>query len=148
MGLFSNATAKKESGTLTLSPAEAFTAVLTTAMAADGYATDEELRILRDNLFSMQLFKPLDEDARLHMLERVLKLLESPGPEALLVGARSVLEADLRETAFAMAADMVTSDGELAEEEKSYLDRLRETLDVNEEMAGLLITALAIKNRG
>ncbi|MEM6503756.1 MAG: tellurite resistance TerB family protein [Cyanobacteria bacterium P01_C01_bin.89] len=148
MGLFSNATANKESDTLNLSPAEAFTAVLTTAMAADGYATDEELRILRDNLFSMQLFKPLDEEARLHMLERVLKLLENPGPEALLVGARSVLEAELRETAFAMAADMVTSDGDLAEEEQSYLNSLRDTLDVNQDMADLLVTAMTIKNRG
>ncbi|MEM9772516.1 MAG: tellurite resistance TerB family protein [Cyanobacteria bacterium P01_D01_bin.73] len=148
MGLFSNATAAKESDTLKLSPAEAFTAVLTTAMAADGYASDEELRMLRDNLFSMQLFKPLDDEARLHMLERVLKLLENPGPEALLVEARSVLKAELRETAFAMAADMVTSDGCLADEEQSYLDRLRETLDIQQDMADLLITAMGVKNRG
>ena len=148
MGLFNNGTMVRPASPLKLTVAEAFTAVLTTAMAADGYATDEELRTMRDDLFSMQLFMSLDEEARLHMLDRVLKLLQSPGPEALLATAQSVLPSDLRETAFAMAADMVTSDGTLAEEEQTYLDQLKNTLQITDDLADLLTTAMTIKNRG
>ena len=147
MGLFNKATATAATP-LKLNVAEAFTAVLTTAMAADGYATDEELRTMRDDLSSMQLFKSLDEEARLHMLERILKLLQSPGPEALLAAAQGVLPEALRETAFAMAADMVTSDGSLAEEEQAYLEQLQGTLQISSSLAQSLITAMTIKNRG
>ena len=147
MGLF-NKTAVTAETPLKLNVAEAFTAVLTTAMAADGYATDEELRMMRDDLSSMQLFKSLDEEARLHMLDRILKLLQSPGPEALLTAAQGVLPEELRETAFAMAADMVTSDGSLAEEEQAYLEKLQNTLQISPSLAQSLITAMTIKNRG
>lgn len=155
MGLFNrtanstaNATLNPETGPLKLTVTEAFTAVLTTAMAADGYATEEELRLMRDDLFSMQLFKALDEEERLHMLDRVLKLVQTPGPEVLLTSAPALLSPELRETAFAMAADIVTSDGSIAVEETAYLEQLQAALEIPTELAELLIKAMTIKNRG
>ena len=155
MGLFNrtanstaNATLNPETGPLKLTVTEAFTAVLTTAMAADGYATEEELRLMRDDLFSMQLFKALDEEERLHMLDRVLKLVQTPGPEVLLTSAQALLSPELRETAFAMAADIVTSDGSIAVEETAYLEQLQTALEIPTELAELLIKAMTIKNRG
>lgn len=127
---------------------EAFAGILVAAMAADGYAADEEVRTLRDDLYRMQLFKGYDEEHLAKMLDKLLGILNQQGDESLFLAAQAALPPELKDTAFAVAADMVLTDGTLADEEQVFLDRLRDALAVSAETAEMLVQAMAIKNRG
>ncbi|MBD2161441.1 tellurite resistance TerB family protein [Limnothrix sp. FACHB-1083] len=135
-------------GTITLSSPEAFAAILVIAMAADGYATDEEVCTLRDSLYRMQLFKRFDEEHMAKMIDKLLGIMQAQGPDALFQGAQVALPEDLRETAYAVAADMTLTDGTLDASEQEFLTELASALAISPQTAELLITAMTIKNRG
>lgn len=145
MGLFDKSSAKTA---VLLDGAEAFAAILVIAMAADGYATEEEIRTLRSDLYRMQLFSRYDAEEMTKLLEKLLHLLQKRGTEALFEGARNSLPPDLRDTAYAVAADLVLSDGTFAEEEKEFLDRLAVGLEIDGAIADMLVKAMVIKNKG
>lgn len=149
MGLLDNVFQKSTpSGTITLSPPESFAAILVIAMAADGYATEEEVRTLRDSLYRMQLFKRFDEEHMAKMIDKLLDIMRKQGPDVLFQAAQVSLPDDLRETAYAVAADMTLTDGTLDESEKEFLAELAATLAIPADTADLLIRAMTIKNRG
>ncbi|HEY9688867.1 MAG TPA: tellurite resistance TerB family protein, partial [Coleofasciculaceae cyanobacterium] len=107
MGLLDNVFRKSTpDGTIALSPPESFAAILVIAMAADGYATDEEVRTLRDSLYRMQLFKRFDEEHMAKMIDKLLGIMQKQGPDVLFHAAQASVPSDLRETAYAVAADM------------------------------------------
>lgn len=149
MGLLDNAFQKSTpDGTITLSSPESFAAILVIAMAADGYATDEEVRTLRDSLYRMQLFKRFDEEHMVKMIDKLLDIMRQQGPDALFQAAQASLPNDLRETAYAVAADMTLTDGTFDESEKDFLGELAVALAIPADTADLLIHAMTIKNRG
>lgn len=145
MGLFNKGPATTA---VRLDGAESFAAILVIAMAADGYATEEEIRTLRSDLYRMQLFSRYDAEEMTKLLEKLLHLLQKQGAEALFEGARAALPADLRDTAYAVAADLVLSDGTFAEEEKEFLDHLAAGLGIEAATAEMLVRAMVIKNKG
>ncbi len=65
-----------------------------------------------------------------------------------MTSSKEVLQADLRETAFAVAADLTLADGVLAKGEKDILTKIQESLDVPEDKAANIIEVMLIKNRG
>ncbi len=149
MGLLDNVFQKSTpDGTIALSPPESFAAILVIAMAADGYATEEEVRTLRDSLYRMQLFKRFDEEHMAKMIDKLLDIMRKQGPDVLFQAAQVALPSDLRETAYAVAADMTLTDGTLDESEKEFLAELAATLAIPADTADLLIRAMTIKNRG
>jgi DnaJ-domain-containing protein 1 len=133
---------------IALSPPEAFAAILVIAMAADGYATDEEVRTLRDSLFRMQLFKRFDEEHMARMIDKLLGIMQRQGPDVLFQGAKEALPEELRETAYAVSADMTLTDGTLDDSERDFLHELAEALQISAQTADLLVRAMTIKNRG
>ena len=69
-------------------------------------------------------------------------------PAEVFAAAKNALTAQLRETAFAIATDLVLVDGVFTTEEKEFLVELSEALDISDEMGNKIIEVMTIKNCG
>ncbi|MGB5973838.1 MAG: tellurite resistance TerB family protein, partial [Nodosilinea sp.] len=74
--------------------------------------------------------------------------LKEEGPGALVYQSKTVLPQDLRETAFAIATDLVLSDRTLTPQEQSFLEDLCVILDIPNPTAQQIVQVMTIKNRG
>lgn len=132
----------------TLSPAEAFACIALVAIAADGYLSDQEGRDMTTMLARMRLFESYSADAMKQLFDRLLKLLKQYGPGALITQAKAALPEELRETAFAIATDLVLSDRTVTAQEQAFLDDLYQILEIPGTMALQIVQVMNIKNRG
>ncbi|EAW36838.1 hypothetical protein L8106_26792 [Lyngbya sp. PCC 8106] len=134
--------------TIELTPAEAFAAIALTAVAADGIITDSESQIIKSTLARMDLFGEYTAENKTKMIQRLLEQIENQGYEPLMQSAITKLPANLKDTAFAVATDIILSDGDLADEEEELLNALYNALGISEEMATKIIDVMLIKNKG
>jgi len=148
MGLFDKIKASRQQSETKLGPAEAFAAIALIAVAADGYITDTEARSIATTLSRMQLFRSYPDDVMRRMIDRLLSILQREGAEVLFKAAMSTLPDELKETAFAVATDIMLADGEVSEEEEALLNDLYHALEISEEIAVKIIDVMMIKNKG
>lgn len=155
MGLFDNVVMDKERSTDKASAvgeqsiaAEAFAGVALAAVASDGFLAEEEAQIIPFTLSRMKLYQSYSDNDMRRLFDKLLAQLQRDGVESLFASAKSALSPELRETAFAIAADLVLVDGVVTEEERSFLDDLYSTLEISEAVANQVIEVMAIKNRG
>ena len=148
MGLFDKIAGGRKQTQTTLGPAEAFAAIALIAVAADGYATDSESLAISTTLSRMQLFRSYPVDVMRKMLDKLLGILQREGVDILFNAAMATLPDELKETAFAVATDIVLADGEVTEEEEKLLNDLYRALEVSEETAIKIIDVMMIKNKG
>ena len=148
MGLFDKISGGRRSNETTLGPAEAFAAIALIAVAADGYMTDSETQVISTSLSRMQLFSSYPEKAMLKMIDKLLDSLQRDGVDVLFNAAIATLPDDLKETAFAVATDIILSDGEVTDEEENFLNDLHHLLEIPEEIALKIIDVMLIKNKG
>ena len=149
MGLFDNVfNAEKSTAEEELTPAEAFAAVALVAIAADGYLSDQEGRDMTMILSRMQLFRSFSNDVMHRMFDKLLAMLKHQGPGDLIDLAKRCLPQDLRDTAFAIATDLVLSDGTVTAQEQAFLDDLYRILEIPGDTALQIVQVMTIKNRG
>ncbi len=148
MGLFDKLTAGRKLSQTTLGPAEAFAAITLIAVAADGYCTDTEVRSLSTTLSRMQLFRSYPSDVMRKMFDRLQSMLQREGVDVLFKAAMATLPDELKETAFAVATDIVLADGEVTHEEEKLLNDLYRALEISEDLAVKIIDVMLIKNKG
>lgn len=149
MGLFDSVfNAEKGMTQAELTPAEAFAAVALVAIAADGYLSDQEGRDMTMILSRMQLFRSFSNDVMYRMFDKLLAMLKRQGPGELINLAKACLPQDLRETAFAVATDLVLSDGTVTTQEQAFLDDLYRILEIPGDTALQIVQVMTIKNRG
>ncbi|MBE7382003.1 MAG: tellurite resistance TerB family protein [Leptolyngbya sp. SIO1E4] len=149
MGLFDSVfNAEKGITETDLTPAEAFAAVALVAIAADGYLSDQEGRDMTMLLSRMQLFRSFSNDVMHRMFDKLLAMLKRQGPGELIGLSKSCLPQDLRETAFAVATDLVLSDGTVTSQEQAFLDDLYRILEIPGDTALQIVQVMTIKNRG
>lgn len=148
MGLFDKVKGSKEAEHVKLNKEEAFAAVSLAAIAADGEITPDEARGLVTSLLRMKLFSNYNDKNMAAMFNKLTGILKREGVEALVTSSKEVLQADLRETAFTVAADLTLADGVLAKGEKDILTKIQEFLEVPEDKAVTIIEVMLIKNRG
>lgn len=149
MGLFDSVfNAEKGAAEAELTPAEAFASVALVAIAADGYLSDQEGRDMTMILSRMQLFRSFSNDVMHRMFDKLLALLKRQGPGELINLAKTCLPQDLRETAFAIATDLVLSDGTVTAQEQAFLDDLYRILEIPGDTALQIVQVMTIKNRG
>ena len=132
----------------TMTPAAAFASIALVAIAADGYLSDQEGEDMAMLLSRMELFSELSGDGLHRLLDQLLDQLKRHGPGELVAQAKVDLPANLRETAFAIATDLVLSDRTVTPQEQAFLDDLYRILDIPEAMARQIVQVLTIKNRG
>ncbi|MGD1909199.1 MAG: tellurite resistance TerB family protein [Leptolyngbyaceae cyanobacterium] len=149
MGLFDGVfNDGKDTAEAQLTPAEAFASIALVAIAADGYLSEQEGRDMTNMLSRMQLFRSFSGDVTHRMFDKLLGMLKQQGPGKLINLAKSCLPSDLRETAFAIATDLVLSDGTVTSQEQAFLDDLYRILEIPGDTALQIVQVITIKNRG
>jgi|AGTN01.2.fsa_nt_gi Tellurite resistance protein TerB. len=146
MGLFDKVFGGNQPPKMT--PPEAFVGVIMSAVAADGVITQEEALSVITVLSRMKLYQGKNEKELRGMLDRTVNTLKSQGPSPLIAAAKETLPADLRDTAFAVAADLVLADGIVEDKEKKFLEELQKAMGVSDDVALKITEVMVIKNRG
>ncbi|HEY9808993.1 MAG TPA: tellurite resistance TerB family protein [Halomicronema sp.] len=129
---------------LVLEPAEALMAISILATTADGNLSEEEKWTLSAN--HLRIFKSYSSNQFEALLNKVWKLTQKYSSQAVFAAAKVALTSKLRESAFAMAADIVLSDGVLVAEEKEFLLQLWHALDIPDEIGEKILNVMIIKN--
>jgi hypothetical protein len=150
MGLFDKAfTSDSETDSPQLmGAAEAIASIALVAIAADGYLADQEGQDMTMMLSRMHLFQGYPEDMLHRLFDSLLMRLKEQGPAALVDQAKAALPPELRETAFAIATDLVLSDRTVTPQEQAFLDDLYRILEIPGDTALQIVQVMTIKNRG
>ena len=148
MGLLDKVFNTQPGETDKLNAAEAFAAIALAAVASDGYLSDEEAHSMPIILSRMKLFQSYSDDMMRKLFDKLLHKFRKEGVAALFHAAKGSLPDSLRQTAFAVATDLVLADGVVTDEEKSFLDELYRALEVEEELGNKIIDVMLIKNYG
>jgi len=100
--------------------------------AADSDMPDAELRIIGDIVGDLPIFRDFDRSELPQLLNDCTDLIgRDDGLEETLKAIKAALPAKLRETAYAIACDLVASDGEATQEELRVLELLRRRLNID-----------------
>lgn len=148
MGLFNRVLSTRQSNDVTLGPAEAFLAITLLAIAADGYISDDEARLLNSTLWRLRLFRSYSTDVIASTIDRLLGIIRRQGADTLLNAAIATLPHDLYDTIFAITTDLVLADGEVTPEEEMLLDELHQALEIPDDLAMQIVNTMVIKNKG
>jgi hypothetical protein len=130
-----------------INSAEAFAAICLVAIASDGYLSEGESDDMKTRLSRMKLFQDSVEDFD-RMTQYLLDQLKKYGPNELVNSAKAALPPNLGPTAFAMAVDLIFSDGSVSAEERAFIDDLRRILLIPDELALKIVEVLTLKNQG
>jgi tellurite resistance protein len=99
--------------------------------AAESDMPDAELRIIGDIVGDMPVFRDFDQRELPSVLNDCTELISREnGLEETLKVIKAALPAKLRETAYAIACDLVASHGEAGQEELRVLELLRHRLNL------------------
>jgi tellurite resistance protein len=100
--------------------------------ASDNNMTDAEMRIIGDNVRDLPAFAGYDHDKLTETLGECAALLGgADGLEETFTRIKAALPARLRETAYALACDVVAADGEASQEELRVLEMIRHRLNID-----------------
>ncbi|MGC9505930.1 tellurite resistance TerB family protein [Baaleninema sp.] len=148
MGLFDSVLGKRRSTELSLGPVESFLAITLLAIAADGYISDDETRVLNSTLWRQKMFRSYSSDTIASSIDRLLGIIRRQGSEVLLNAAIAGIPHDLHDTVFAVTTDIILADGEVTAEEEDLLNELHQALDLPDDLAQTIVAVMVIKNKG
>jgi uncharacterized tellurite resistance protein B-like protein len=138
----------ENAGPLTFSEKESAVALLFLVVTADGSIQPEEEELVIAASNRMKLLKDQAIPEFNSIVFKVRDAIEASGREAVFAAAAKGLPADLGDTIYALAADIVCADGEICDAEIAYVRQLQEALKVNDETATKILEVMKIKNRG
>ena len=109
------------------------------ASAADQDMTDAELRTIGEIVSYLPVFKDFDRD-RLPAVARACAelLADAKGLDRALGEIKRALPPKLRETAYALACDVVAADGAASQEELRLLQLMQERLGIDRLIAAAI----------
>jgi len=145
MGIFGFGT--KADTKVAMNSAEAFAAICLVAIASDGYLSEQEEAEMKILLGRMKLFQD-SLDGLDRMKDYLVDSLKKYGPNELIKSAKAALPSPLSPTAFAVAVDLVFSDGSVSAEEKAFIDDLRRILAIPDDLAVKIVEVMTVKNQG
>jgi tellurite resistance protein len=118
--------------TPSLSPQDALVAVMIAVSASDEQMRTTELVAINRMVNQMPVFEGYDPDRIRQVAQTVFDLFEEEeGLDALFGLIRDGLPARLIETAYAMACDVASADGNVRELELEMLEEIRDQLAVD-----------------
>jgi tellurite resistance protein len=109
----------------------AFAAVALAAVSWDGVLTMAGTRALRHALDYRPPFRERSDDEMIALMDRLLRSLRDRGAKGLMEDAAAVLDERQRHTAYAVATEIMRSDGPLQEPERQILACLAEYLHLD-----------------
>ena len=107
--------------------------------AADSELPEVELRIIGDIVGDLPIFRDFDQAELPRVLNDCTELIgRENGLEETLTAIKAALPAKLRETAYAIACDLVAADGEASQEELRILELIRHRLNLERLVAAAI----------
>ena len=123
-----------------LDPHGALIYTMVIVSAADANIADSELKAIGDIIAHLPVFRDFDSRILPKLLNGCVDLLgKEDGLEETMQAINDALPPHLHETAYAIACDLVASDGEASQEELRILELIRHRLNVDR------LTAAAIE---
>lgn len=127
-----------------MEPARAFAAVALAAVSWDGVLTPAGSRALRHSLDYRLPYRSLGDRAMVEMLDGLLADLRSHGAQHLMLEAAESLNERQRHTAYAVAAEIMRSDGPLEDDERNILTSLACALGLQEEETAKVLAVMDV----
>jgi tellurite resistance protein len=115
-----------------MDPAKAFAAVALAAVSWDGVLTPAGSRALRHSLDYRHPYRSLGDNRMVELIDEILADLRSRGSQHLMLDAAEVLNERQRHTAYAVATEIMRSDGPLEPDELNILTSLACALGLEE----------------
>jgi hypothetical protein len=131
-----------------LSPLEAFVCLLLAGARSDGSVSPHEANQIEHVVTAMKLFRGSSYEVRQAIFTTAAERIKQQGIGRVVSAAAAAVPPELRGTAFAVAVDLMLSDGRLTTSEERFADELRVRLHVDREMAAKVVDVLTIKNAG
>jgi uncharacterized tellurite resistance protein B-like protein len=138
----------ENAGPLTFTGEESVVALLFLVVTADGSIAPEEEELVIATSNRMQLLRKLSIDDFNDVVQKVRDAIDGSGRDAVFGEAVKGMPGDLKETVFALAADVVFADAQCKTEEIEYLRKVQEALGVPDELATKVVEVMRLKNRG
>ena len=133
--------------TATLTPHAALIYVMVVASAADASMSDRELHVIGDIVRTLPVFEGFQEEKIITVSRECAAILqEREGLDAVLGLVKEALPKYLRETAYALALEIVLTEAPVYAEENRVLQRLKTTLDVDRLTAAALEKAAVVRH--
>lgn len=130
-----------------MNPAEAFAAVALATVACDGVMGHEEARALRSQLECRVPYSERSEESMGRLFDGLLERLRTSGWRALINDAMPSLSLPQRETALAMAAQLVHCDRLVTPEEQELLREMAALTELPGGQAEQILEVIAALNR-
>ena len=119
-----------------ISQQEALVYTMVVAAESDREIADAEINLIGDVVNHLPIFKGLDRAAMTAMATRCSDMLAQPGGSDQVFGLiREGLPMSLRDTAYALACDVIAVDSRLNRAEMRLLEAIRTQLEVEPAMA-------------
>lgn len=131
-----------------LSPREAFVCILIAGARSDESVSPHEANQIEHVAAAMKLFRGSNYETRLGTFTTAAERIKQQGIEDVIRTAAAAIPTELRATAFALAVDLMLSDGQLTTNERQFAEELRVLLNVDREMAAKVVDVLTVKNAG
>jgi tellurite resistance protein len=124
--------------------ADAFVAVALAAVSWDGTLTAAGTRALRHAIDYRAPYRELGDTQVALLINSLLERLRQEGAQHLMLEAGQCLSPDLRRSAYAVAAEIMRSDGELQPDERNILSTLAATLELNDDATGPVLAVMEV----
>ena len=134
--------AAQPASNLNMDSATAFAAIALAAVSWDGVLTMAGSRALRHSLDYRKPYQHYGQKAMVSLMDSLLAELRQVGPQHLMVEAAEQLNPRQRATAYAVAAEIMRSDGPLQDDERNILTNLATTLELHEADTAPVLAAM------
>jgi uncharacterized membrane protein YebE (DUF533 family) len=130
--LFSQAGEKRMKSLESLNAPEALVLTMVLVSAADGGITDREIGVMSGQVQTLPVFHEFTTDQLVDVTDAAVGLLREPEGLDLAAGLiRGALTQNLRETAYALACEVVAGDREMTQTTLRMLDFVRDELGLD-----------------
>ena len=130
--------------TTSFSAADGFAAVALAALCWDGVMSAAGARSLRHALDYRLPFRDYSDGEMAQLLDGLFGQLRTQGAQHLMVEAAAALTPRQRGTAFAVAAEIMRSDGELQVDERNILNNLAAVLNLEESLTDDILQVMDV----
>lgn len=114
------------------------------AILADGAIEDREITQVMALCLQNPIFSDNSEEEDAEIIMLATRLVQKDGDETMCKNAAAVLPPALRETAFAFAVAIVSSDGHIDQSEEALIDRLVDWLSIDPVRAQNIVSVIPI----
>lgn len=125
---------------------EAFAAITVAAIAADRSFVDDEARLIREQLLRRTPYRSMPLPAFGELFSGLLLRLQTSDWQDLVEEAAPRLQPAQRDTAFALAAQLIHCDREVTAAERGFLEQLAASLEMAPARRDQIIEVCALLN--